>query len=145
MHHAVRRFDSTLAEGRPGPILPVTGDRAGSDTPYYHPQSASKTTTAPAQTTKVNLFYIRPLGLQPMPITGHRRGYWSRIQPSGVQFWNYSSLGLARCYVTKRKIHGAPLKVERGGTRQVRRIRCKPPSARCRSLDALTSRSWKMS
>ena len=54
-------------------------------------------------------------------------------------------LGLAQCYVTKRKVHGAPLKVERDNTRQVRRMRCKPPPHACRSLDALIPRSWKMS
>ena len=129
------RFDSTLAEARPGPILHATGDRAGFGTPYYRLLSAPKTTTAPAQTTKVNLFYVRSSGLQPSPITGHWRGHWPLIQSSGTRLWNYSWLGLAQFCVTKREIHVPLLEVERGRTRQLRRIRCKPSSARCRFLD----------
>src|SRR5215831_1374143 len=123
MLHAAPRFDSMLAGGQHGPIPPATADHAGSDTLCCHLLSAPETTTAPAQTTKVNLFYFRSVGLQPSPITGQRRGDWPLIQPSGAQLWDYSWLGLAQCYVTKRKIHVV--------------AEYAVSSARCRSLDAL--------
>src|SRR5215831_5677104 len=115
MLHAAPRFDSMLAGGQHGPIPPATADHAGSDTLCCHLLSAPKTTTAPAQTTKVNLLYFRSVELPPLRITGQWRGDWSPIQSAGSQLWDYSWLGLVQCCVTKRKMHVSPSReVQRG-------------------------------